>query len=71
MSDFEELCNRLSMTEIIRLQNMLSTSLVRRFECHRALVFSDIVGSTPYFARFGDEAGEQRTAPQRERRGDG
>jgi class 3 adenylate cyclase len=59
MNDFEELCNKLSMTEIIRLQNMLSTSLVKRFECHRALVFSDIVGSTPYFARFGDEAGRQ------------
>lgn len=57
--DFENLCDKLSMTEIIRLQNMLSTALVRRFECQRALVFSDIVGSTPYFARFGDEAGRQ------------
>jgi class 3 adenylate cyclase len=58
-TDFEELCNSLSMTEIIRLQNMLSTSLVKRFECHKALVFSDIVGSTPYFVRFGNEAGRQ------------
>ena len=30
-----------------------------RFERRRALVFSDVVGSTPYFARFGDEAGRQ------------
>ncbi len=58
-TDFEELCNSLNMTEIIRLQNMLSTSLVKRFECHKALVFSDIVGSTPYFTRFGNEAGHQ------------
>lgn len=49
----------LSMTEIIRLQNLLQQELTRRFERHVALVFSDIVGSTPYFARFGDAAGRQ------------
>src|SRR3954466_13377420 len=49
----------LSMTEIIRLQNQLQQELTRRFERHVALVFSDIVGSTPYFARFGDAAGRQ------------
>lgn len=49
----------LSMTEIIRLQNQLQQELTRRFERHVALVFSDIVGSTPYFARFGDAAGHQ------------
>jgi class 3 adenylate cyclase len=49
----------LSMTEIIRLQNRLRQELTRRFERHVALVFSDIVGSTPYFARFGDAAGRQ------------
>jgi class 3 adenylate cyclase len=47
------------MTEIIRLQNLLQQELKRRFERHVALVFSDIVGSTPYFARFGDAAGRQ------------
>jgi class 3 adenylate cyclase len=57
--DFEGLCDMLSMTEIIRLQAMLSSALVRRFERRMALCFSDIVGSTPYFARFGDEAGRQ------------
>lgn len=49
----------LSMTEIIRLQNLLSQELVRRFETRAAIGFSDIVGSTAYFARFGDVAGRQ------------
>ena len=49
----------LSMTEIIRLQNLLQQELTRRFERYVALAFSDIVGSTPYFARFGDAAGRQ------------
>ncbi len=57
--DFETLCDSLGMTEIIRLQTMLSAALVRRFERPLTLCFSDIVGSTPYFARFGDEAGRQ------------
>ena len=49
----------LSMTEIIRLQNVLQQELTRRFERYVALGFSDIVGSTPYFARFGDAAGRR------------
>ena len=53
--DFETL----SLTDIIRLQNQLSGVLARRFERHAALVFSDIAGSTAYFARFGDEAGHR------------
>ena len=57
MSDFD--FSALSMTEIIRLQNVLQQELTRRFERRMALVFSDIVGSTPYFARFGDAAGRQ------------
>jgi class 3 adenylate cyclase len=32
---------------------------VRRYERRLLLAFSDIVGSTPYFARFGDVAGRQ------------
>jgi len=47
----------LSMTEIFRLQNLLSQELVRRFESNAAVCFSDIAGSTAYFARFGDVAG--------------
>jgi class 3 adenylate cyclase len=57
--DFEELSSSLSMTEIIRLQNTLSKALVRRFEKPMAVCFSDVVGSTAYFARFGDEAGRK------------
>jgi len=49
----------MSMTEIIRLQDLLSRELKRRFEKELALGFSDIVGSTEYFARFGDEAGRK------------
>src|SRR6187551_2154361 len=49
----------LSLTEIIRLQNQLSKILAQRFERQAALVASDIVGSTTYFTRFGDEAGHR------------
>jgi adenylate cyclase len=49
----------LSLTEIIRLQELLSRELKRRFEKERALAFSDVVASTDYFARFGDEAGRR------------
>jgi class 3 adenylate cyclase len=55
LSDFEQL----SLNEIIRLQNQLSSMLSRRFEHILALAFSDIVGSTAYFSRFGDEAGRR------------
>lgn len=47
------------MTEIVRLQSQLQQELMRRFERPQALVFSDIVGSTAYFGRFGDAAGRQ------------
>ena len=57
MTDFD--FSTLSMTEIIRQQNLLQQELTRRFERRMTLVFSDIVGSTPYFARFGDAAGFQ------------
>lgn len=49
----------LGMTEIIRLQNQLQNELRRRFERSLLMAFSDIVGSTPYFARFGDAVGRQ------------
>jgi len=51
--------NQLSMTEIVRLQGLLQQELTRRFERRMLVVFSDIVGSTPYCARFGDAAGRQ------------
>jgi class 3 adenylate cyclase len=47
----------LTMTEIIRLQTVLSQELTRRFEHTVALAFTDIVESTRYFTQFGDEAG--------------
>lgn len=56
---FDELAERLSFTEIVRLQDTLSRALVRRFEKKLAFAFSDVVGSTPYFGRFGDEAGRK------------
>jgi len=59
VANFDELAEQLSMTELIRLQDVLSKAIVRRFEKRLALVFSDVVGSTPYFARFGDEAGRK------------
>jgi len=49
----------LSLTDIIKLQTQLSEVLKRRFEKHLALVSSDIVGSTTYFATHGDEAGRR------------
>jgi class 3 adenylate cyclase len=49
----------LGLTEIIRLQNHLSEILHRRFTRSLGLAFTDIVGSTAYFARFGDEAGHR------------
>ncbi len=58
-ADHESLPETLTMTEIIRLQDALSRALVRRFEKRLGLVFSDVVGSTPYFAKFGDEAGRK------------
>lgn len=59
MVDLEELAEKWSMTELIRAQEVLSSAIVRRFEKRLALVFSDVVGSTPYFTRFGDEAGRK------------
>jgi class 3 adenylate cyclase len=49
----------LSMTEILRLQSQLQSELRRRFERSLLMAFSDIVGSTPYFSRFGDAVGRQ------------
>lgn len=53
--DFEHL----DLTEIVRLQNRLSEILRRRFTRSLALCFTDIVGSTAYFTRHGDEAGHR------------
>jgi class 3 adenylate cyclase len=49
----------MTMTEIIRLQTLLSQELARRFERPAALAFTDIVESSAYFTHFGDEAGQR------------
>ena len=49
----------LSLTEVIQLQNHLSELVKRRFERMMALAFTDVVGSTQYFGRFGDESGRR------------
>lgn len=59
MKDLEDLAEQLSMAELMRLQDALSRAIVRRFERHLALAFSDIADSTGYFAAFGDEAGRK------------
>ena len=47
----------LSFTEMIQLQTQLGEALKRRFGRQLCLCFTDVVGSTPYFSRFGDAAG--------------
>jgi class 3 adenylate cyclase len=47
----------LSLADLIRLREHLSEVLTRRFERNLAVAFTDVVGSTAYFAQFGDEAG--------------
>jgi class 3 adenylate cyclase len=47
----------LSFTAMIRLRDELSNAMHRRFGRDLALLFTDVVGSTNYFARFGDAAG--------------
>jgi class 3 adenylate cyclase len=50
---------RLSFKDIVRLQDRLSGEIKSRFEKQLAVAFSDIVGSTPYFERFGNEEGRK------------
>jgi len=47
------------------LQNELQQELTRRFLRHAALAFSDIVGSTEYFARFGERPAAAASGPPR------
>ena len=51
--------NDLTLTEIIQLQNSLSAHISQRYEQDLAVAFSDIIGSTAYFNRFGNEAGHR------------
>lgn len=47
----------MTLTDFIQLEAELQRQLKRRFERNLALVFTDVVGSTAYFARYGDVAG--------------
>lgn len=51
--DFEDL----GLTELIRLQTHISDVLTRRFERPLCFVFSDVVGSSEYTAKHGNESG--------------
>ena len=59
MNSIEVLAETLSLTELIRLQEVLSRTIVRRFEKRLALTFCEVAGSATYFARYGDEAGRR------------
>lgn len=47
----------LSLTQLIQIQDELQREIRERFEHEVCLVFTDVVGSTAYFERFGDAAG--------------
>jgi len=47
----------LDFDQMLDLRERLSETLARRFERPQALAFSDVVDSTAYFARFGNQAG--------------
>lgn len=50
--------DRMSLEDLLLLQEEISRTLVRRFQRDVALVFTDVVGSTQYFERYGDAAGK-------------
>ncbi len=47
----------LGLTELIKLQDDIDRQIRARYERPVTLVFTDVVGSTAYFERFGDAAG--------------
>jgi len=47
----------LSLREFIQLQDEIGREMQRRFRRFQALIFTDVVGSTTYFERWGDAAG--------------
>jgi class 3 adenylate cyclase len=47
----------LGLSALIKLRDDVSQVIHRKFERHMALAFTDVVGSTTYFQKFGDEAG--------------
>jgi class 3 adenylate cyclase len=59
LADVLRIVGQMSFTDIVRLQDRLSGELKTRFGRQLAVGFSDIVGSTPYFERFGNEEGRK------------
>ncbi|MCB9765846.1 MAG: adenylate/guanylate cyclase domain-containing protein [Alphaproteobacteria bacterium] len=49
--------DRMSLRAFMALQQDVAKAIKRRFEREIAVVFTDVVGSTAYFDRFGDAAG--------------
>jgi class 3 adenylate cyclase len=47
----------LNLTELIKLKDEIERETRARYQKSVALVFTDVVGSTAYFERFGDSAG--------------
>jgi len=48
-----------SMEDVLRIQDQLQKVLHEKYERCMAVLFSDIVGSTRYFERYGDAAGRR------------
>lgn len=46
------------LRQLLQLRNEVSRIINRRFRRHRALAFTDIVGSTSFYQNYGDEAGQ-------------
>lgn len=52
------LADTMQLRELLNARNELSRIINRKYKRNLALCFCDIVGSTQYMARFGDEAGQ-------------
>jgi class 3 adenylate cyclase len=52
----------LSLAELVELRDRVARELTDRFEQRLALLFTDVVGSTAYLARYGDVAGRELLA---------
>src|SRR5512132_435584 len=55
-----------SMEDMLRIQDQIQKVLHEKYERSMAVLFSDIVGSTRYFERFGDAAGRRMIQRQQD-----
>jgi class 3 adenylate cyclase len=51
-------CERMPLRELLAIRAEIPRIINRRFKTKAALVFTDMVDSTAYYSRFGDEAGQ-------------